>query len=244
MKKSRLSCAMNSWRISFGQAREHSPWFVHVPKPSASICCDHREHAVVALGLALGQEREVRDLRRDEEHRRAVRARRGAGAAADALSRVHRALGAVLRDEDRVAVRRVARRRREMKPPAEMMRSKDERSTMRSLRTGNGVTRQGSSVMTSPSLKVRMWSWQLVVPRRGPCGLPFTTMPHIPQMPSRQSWSNAIGSSPFSTRRRFTTSSISRKDMSGLMPGASYVTNFALGLRVLLPPDVQGELHL
>src|ERR1022692_4671164 len=38
LKKSRLSCAMNSWRISFGQAREHSPWFVHVPKPSASIC--------------------------------------------------------------------------------------------------------------------------------------------------------------------------------------------------------------
>ena len=38
VKKSRLSCAMNSWRISFGQAREHSPWFVQVPKPSASIC--------------------------------------------------------------------------------------------------------------------------------------------------------------------------------------------------------------
>ncbi len=37
-RKSRLSCAMNSWRISFGQAREHSPWFVHVPKPSSSIC--------------------------------------------------------------------------------------------------------------------------------------------------------------------------------------------------------------
>ena len=30
------------------------------------------------------------------------------------------------------------------------------------------VARQGSSVMASPSLKLRMWSWQLVVPRRGP----------------------------------------------------------------------------
>ena len=90
----------------------------------------------------------------------------------------------------------------------------------------NGVARQGSSVMASPSLKLRMWSWQLVVPRRGPCGLPFTTIPHIPQMPSRQSWSKAIGSSAFSMRRWFTTSSISRKDMSGLMSGASYVTNF------------------
>ena len=31
----------------------------------------------------------------------------------------------------------------------------------------------------------------------GPCGTPLTTRLHVPQMPSRQSESNAIGSSPF-----------------------------------------------
>ena len=30
--------------------------------------------------------------------------------------------------------------------------------------------RQGSIVIVSPSLKLRMWSWQAVVARRGPCG--------------------------------------------------------------------------
>ena len=68
----------------------------------------------------------------------------------------------------------------------------------------------------SPSRKVRMWSWQAVVRVRGPWARPFTTRLQVPQMPSRQSWSNAIGSSPFSVSCSLTTSSISRKDMSGL----------------------------
>src|SRR5262249_22390752 len=42
--------------------------------------------------------------------------------------------------------------------------------------------------------------------------------------PSRQSWSNAIGSSPFLISSSFTTSSISRNDMSGLTSRAWYVT--------------------
>ena len=50
------------------------------------------------------------------------------------------------------------------------------------------------------------------------------TTPQVPQMPSRQSWSKAIGSSPFSIRPSLTTSSISRKDMSSLTSVASYVT--------------------
>ena len=37
----------------------------------------------------------------------------------------------------------------------------------------------------------------------------------MPQMPSRQSESNAIGASPFLISPSFTTSSISRNDMSG-----------------------------
>ena len=58
----------------------------------------------------------------------------------------------------------------EMKPPAAMIRSNAPRSTTRSLTTGNASARHGSIVSVSPSLKLRMWSWQAVVRSRGPCG--------------------------------------------------------------------------
>ena len=45
--------------------------------------------------------------------------------------------------------------------------------------------------------------------------MPLMTSEHMPQMPSRQSESKAIGSSPRSISPSLTTSSISRKDMSG-----------------------------
>ena len=45
----------------------------------------------------------------------------------------------------------------------------------------------------SPSVNSRMWSWQVVVRACGPCGPPLITTPQEPQMPSRQSWSKAIG---------------------------------------------------
>ena len=108
----------------------------------------------------------------------------------------------------------------EMKPPAWMIRSRALRSTTRSLTRGKAAARQGSMVRVSPSLKLRMWSWQAVVAARGPWAMPLITTPQVPQIPSRQSWSKAMGSSPSVMRRSFTTSSISRKDMSGLIPGA------------------------
>ena len=80
---------------------------------------------------------------------------------------------------------------------------------------GKAFARQGSMVIVSPSLKRRMWSWQTVVPRSGPCATPLTTRLHVPQMPSRQSESNAMASLPPLTRPSLTTSSISRNDMSG-----------------------------
>ena len=54
------------------------------------------------------------------------------------------------------------------------------------------------------------------MPLPGPCGLPLIVQEQVPQMPSRQSCANAIGSSPFTVSSSFTTSSISRNDMSGL----------------------------
>src|SRR6185436_9641925 len=49
-------------------------------------------------------------------------------------------------------------------PPADMMRSKEERSTAKSLITGNAALRQGSTTIVSPSLKLRMCNWQVVTP--------------------------------------------------------------------------------
>src|SRR5262252_3345691 len=106
-----------------------------------------------------------------------------------------------------------------------MIRSNAERSTTRSLMTGNGAARHGSIVIVSPSLKNRMCNWHTVVAGIGPCGTPLTTRPHVPQIPSRQSLSKATGSSPRRVRSSLTTSSISRKDISWLMSLASYVTN-------------------
>src|SRR5262245_16959657 len=105
-----------------------------------------------------------------------------------------------------------------------MIRSNALRSTVRSRTTGNAPTRHGSMVIVSPSLYLRMWIWQVVVPLNPPWATPLMTMLHVPQIPSRQSWSKAIGSSPFLISSSLTTSSISRNDMSGLTSRAGYVT--------------------
>ncbi len=104
----------------------------------------------------------------------------------------------------------------EMKPPAWIIRSREPRSTTRSLTTGKAVARHGSMVIVSPSENARMCSWQVVV-TSGPCAWPLIIRPHMPQMPSRQSESNATGSSPFSFSCSLSVSSISRKLMSGEM---------------------------
>ncbi len=74
---------------------------------------------------------------------------------------------------------------------------------------------------TSPSLNLRMWSWQVAVARSGPWARPLIIMPQEPQIPSRQSCSKATGSSPRSVSRSLRTSSISRNDMSGLTSSIS-----------------------
>ena len=53
------------------------------------------------------------------------------------------------------------------------------------------------------------------------CGMPSTTRLHMPQMPSRQSESNAMASFPCRTSPSLITSSISRNDMSGEISAAA-----------------------
>ena len=108
--KSRFISAMKSMLISFGHAASHSWWFVHDPK-YVSIVSTIATVRAAALGLTLRHEVEVRELRRGEQLRGAVRARGHARAAADARGRVHRRVGRLLRHEDEVGVGRGAGRR-------------------------------------------------------------------------------------------------------------------------------------
>ena len=87
--------------------------------------------------------------------------------------------------------------------------------------TGKAAARHGSTVIESPSSNLRMWSWQVAVPSSGPWARPLIIMAHEPQMPSRQSWSNAIGSVPSAMSRSLSTSNSSRNDMSGLTSSTS-----------------------
>ena len=99
-----------------------------------------------------------------------------------------------------------------MKPPDWITLSKPERSTARSLSTGKARARHGSTVIVSPSRKLRMCSWQVVTPGRGPCGMPLIVIEHMPQMPSRQSWSKAKVSWPALMSCSLSMSIISRNE--------------------------------
>src|SRR5680860_32170 len=90
---------------------------------------------------------------------------------------------------------------------------------------GKAAARHGSTVISSPSANFRMWSWHVAVPRDGPWAWPLIIMEQDPQIPSRQSWSNATGSRPSAASRSFKTSNISRNDMSGLMSAMSCSSN-------------------
>src|SRR5437868_4508309 len=57
-------------------------------------------------------------------------------------------------------------------------------------------------------------------------------MAQLPQMPSRQSWSNATGSSSCRISFSLSVSIISRNDMSGLTPSRAYVVIAPASVRV------------
>jgi hypothetical protein len=66
--------------------------------------------------------------------------------------------------------------------------------------------------------------------------------PQVPQIPSRQSWSKATGSSPCITRRSLRTSSISRNDISGFDAVDLIGLEAAGGVGTVLLPDLQGDV--
>ena len=82
---------------------------------------------------------------------------------------------------------------------------------------GNARARHGSTTISSPSVNLRMCSWHVAVPRCGPWAWPLIISEHVPQMPSRQSWSKTIASLPSAISRSLSTSSSSRNDASSLI---------------------------
>ena len=203
---------MKSMLISLGQAASHSRWLVQEPKYSSitsTIASVRRERsgwpwgsrfrwaslaAVKSWPAPLGQA--------------ATHAPQPMQAAAS-IARSAFSFGTAIRfasgAEPVGAV---------MKPPDSMMRSNAPRSTTRSLMIGKPAARQGSTVIVSPSANSRMCSWQVAVPRWGPWAWPSIISPHEPQMPSRQSDSNATGSRPSPVSCSLSESSSSRNDIS------------------------------
>lgn len=89
----------------------------------------------------------------------------------------------------------------------------------------------------------RMCSWQVAVMAFGPCGTPLIISPQAPQMPSRQSESKAIGSSPCALSRSFSVKHLEERHVLGDVP-RSVSAKGALGRGVRLTPNHQREFHV
>src|SRR5579859_362929 len=203
--------------ISLGQTASQAPVDVQLPNPSLSICATISATRVFRSGLPCGNNARCdtfADTKSSAELflQAATQAPQPIqAAAAKAVSALSFSTGMALASTAFPVFT-------EIYPPAWMIRSNALRSTTRSFSTGKALARQGSTTMVSPSLKARMCSWQVVVPSQGPWGRPLIYMEHMPQIPSRQSWSNAMGSLPSTTSRSFSTSNISKKDISEEIP--------------------------
>src|SRR5262245_21257770 len=221
--KSRLSLAIVVNGTPFGHTAVHSPVFVHPPNPASSCAATILSTRLARSGWPCGCSPRwvtfaaVNSIAEPFRHAATHGPQPMHAAASNAASASGFGTGSACASG---ALPVGA----EMKPPAWMMRPNALRSTTRSFTTGKALARHGATSIVSPSLNSRMCSWQAVVAFRGPCGTPLMTRPHAPQMPSRQSWSNATGSSPSPMSRSLSTSSTSRNDMSGETSSSSYAT--------------------
>ena len=110
--------------------------------------------------------------------------------------------------------------------------------------TGNAAARHGSIVIVVAVLErahVELAGGRAAC--AGRAGMPLITMPHVPQIPSRQSWSNAIGSSPCSIKPFVDDVEHLEERHVGADAVGRVGDETALVGRVRLPPDVQREVH-
>lgn len=184
---------------------------------------NHRYCAPVFFRGSLRQIVQMRDFCRCKQHCSRVRAGCHAGSAAYACCSVHCLFNGVLGYKNFVRVLSGTRAcGNETASLLDLVQGVARHNQV--FFTGNGPALQGSTTIVSPSLNLRMCNWHTVVRRSGPCGMPLIVIEHIPQMPSRQSWSNAIGSLFSATSCSFKMSNISRKELSGLTLSTVYFT--------------------
>ncbi len=158
--------------MPFGQAASHSPWFVQVPKPSASICATMLPHAVgrAPAGPAAAAPRcetfaAVNSMAEafGQAATHAPQPMHAAASMARSASSLRTGI-ALASGAPPVAT--------ETKPPAAMIRSKALRSTTRSRTTGNASARQGSIVSDVAVLErahVQLAGGRASVAGRGAC---------------------------------------------------------------------------
>jgi hypothetical protein len=148
---SRRILAMFWIEICFGHTASHSPWFEQSPNPSASICAIIASARRPRSGSPCGSQASwlilaLTNSEADAFGHAATQAPQPMQVAASmALSAASFGTSTALPSGAEPTFV-------ETKPPLRWMRSKDSRLTTRSLITGNGPARNGSTVMVSPSL--------------------------------------------------------------------------------------------
>lgn len=164
---SRFIRAIFSREIPLGHSTSHAPVLVQFPKPSSSIFATIFITRSLASTLPCGKSDNCETLAdtnnmADEFLHAATQAPQPMHAAAlNALSASSLGIGMLLASTEFPVFT-------EINPPAEMIRSKAERSTAKSFITGKAEARQGSTTIVSPSLNERMCNWQVVTPCKGP----------------------------------------------------------------------------
>ena len=238
--------AMTSSGMSFGQAASHSPWFVQPPKPSrVHRARPSRRTRSMRSGWPCGSSARCETLApansiADAFGQAATQAPQPMQAAAS-IARSASSFGtgiALASGAQPVST--------EMKPPAAMIAVEgaavddqvlDHREGARAPRLDHQRRRRRRSCACGAG------RWSCACAARA--ARPLITRPQVPQMPSRQSWSKAIGSSPL--RVELLVDDVEHLEERHV--GADVVRlvgrrSARRAGRVLLPPDVQASrLH-
>src|SRR5213594_1527148 len=146
--------------MHFGQTASHEPVTVQLPNPSLSICSTIANTRRSFSGLPCGRRFRCETFADTNNIALAF-----LQAATHAPQPMH-AAASIARSEScfgtGIAFPSGAEPvLAEMKPPAEMIRSKAVRLTIKSLINGNAFARKGSTVIVSPSSKLRMYVWHV-----------------------------------------------------------------------------------
>ena len=234
---------MNCIRMPLGHAASHSPWFVQVPKPSASILATILSARSGRSGWPCGRQRELRDLGGGEEHRRSVRAGGHARAAADAGGRVHREVGVLLADRDGVAVGGAADRSGDETAggddPVERSAVDDEVLDDGERRGPPGLERQDVAVGEAAHVELadgRLRAWTVRPPVDDEAAGPADALAAVV----------VEGDRVFALEGEGLVEDVEHleKGHLGIDVGRLVGDEAAFRLRVLLPPDLERDLHL